>query len=105
LSLTDKLQKQVIRIENILRNSLNYRNKNVRDNVFIQIFDEMYNLSISTYNSNELERLLIDSVSHIIRNSSLDSSQKLDFMRFFGETINNQDNYTYYRTVAKDIFR
>jgi len=105
LSLSDKLQKQVIRIENILRDSLNYRNKNVRDNVFFQIFDEMYNLSISIYNSNELERLLIDSVSHIIRNSSLDSSQKLDFMRFFGETINNQDNYTYYRTVAKDILR
>jgi hypothetical protein len=52
LSLSDKLQKQVIRIENILTYSLNYRNKNVRDNVFIQIFDEMYNLSISTYDIN-----------------------------------------------------
>ena len=69
----------------------------------IQIFDEMYNLSISTYNSNQLERLLIDSVSHIIRNSSLTPRDKTEFMRYFGETINNQDNFTYCQTV-KDSF-
>jgi len=92
-SLSDKLQKQLIRIEAILRLNVQYSTKYVRDNVFFQIFDEMYNLSISIYNSNELERSLIDSVSHIITNSNLPRKEKRDFMFLFSRTINNQDNY------------
>ena len=102
-SLSDKLQKQVIRIGIIIRDIMNCRDINVLGNVFIQIFDEIYNLSISTSNSNQLERLLIDSVSHIIRNSSLTPRDKTEFMRYFGETINNQDNFTYYQAVSNNI--
>jgi hypothetical protein len=99
-SLSDKLQRQLARIEFNLVNV----SADVRDNLLVQIFDEMYNLSISTYNSNQLERLLIDNVSQIIRTSSLNREQKRLFFHYFTYTINNKDNHTYSQTV-NDSFR
>ena len=109
LSLSDKLQRQIIHIEDILTfyvSSIYDANITIdlRENLLLHIFDEIYNLSISTSNSNQLERLIINSVSHIIRNSYLNGEQKRAFMEFFTYTINNQDNFTYCQTV-KDSFR
>ena len=109
LSLSDKLQRQIIHIEDILTfyvSSIYDANITIdlREKLLLHIFDEIYNLSISTFNSNQLERLIINSVSHIIRNSYLNGEQKRAFMEFFTYTINNQDNFTYCQTV-KDSFR
>jgi hypothetical protein len=111
--LNDKLREQLIYIERLLsiepftypyhipgHSELNY---NEKQNVQVQIFEEFYRLTKLNLNANELERLIIESVITIIKNSSMSSEQMRQFMLNFANTINNQDNYTYCQKVVEDF--
>ena len=102
-SLSDKLQRQLARIDSTLQLYVVNVPTDVRENLLVQIFDEMYMLTQLNLNANQLERLLINSVSQIIRASSLNYEQKRSFIHYFTHTINNQENIRYSHTV-KDSF-
>jgi len=101
-SLSDKLKKIIIYIEHILRLEMQIHYA-VSDNLVLQFFDSISDLTQRNLNSNQLEMLLINSVIQIIRNSSLTPDEKTNFMSFFGETINNQDNYIHYQILSNNI--
>ena len=96
-SLRDKLKKQfwqIVRLTSLWT-------RDVRDNILIDIFDEVYRLQLEDLNSNERERLIIESVSRIIRDSNLSREQKRAFMLFFSSTINTPENIMYCRKMAE----
>jgi hypothetical protein len=113
--LNDKLREQLIYIERLLSiepftsdypypipgdSRLNY---NETQNVQLQIFEEFYRLTKLNLNANELERLIIESVITIIRNSSMSREQMRHFILNFADTINNQENYRYCNKVAEEF--
>jgi hypothetical protein len=113
--LNDKLREQLIYIERLLSiepftsdypypipgdSRLNY---NEKQNVQLQIFEEFYRLTKLNLNANELERLIIESVITIIRNSSMSREQMRHFILNFADTINNQENYRYCNKVAEEF--
>ena len=111
--LNDTLREQLIAIERLLstdpftydylrpgHSELSYIE---RENVQLQIFEEFYRLTKLNLNANELERLIIESVIRIIRNSSMSREQMRNFMLIFAGTINNRDNYRYCQKVAEDF--
>ena len=111
--LNDKLREQLIYIERLLSTEpftsdypypghfeLSF---NERQNVQLQIFEEFYTLTKLNLNANKLERLIIESVIPIIRNSSMSREQMRHFMLNFADTINNPDNYKYCQKVAEEF--
>lgn len=97
-SLNYKLRRQILYMEKI--------NDYPRwTSTIMKMFDEIYRLAQLKVNANVLERLILDSVMHILDKSHLAVNERINFIQLFENTINNQDNYTYYRTVAKDILR
>ena len=99
--LNDKLRQQLLVIEDLTSEWSNNESHSIQ----LQIFDEFYRLTQLKLNANDLERLIIESVSHIIRNSSLTREQMINFMRVFGKTINDKNNFTYFQKVANDFFK
>ena len=111
--LNDKLREQLITIEKLvstdpftsdyLRPGDSELSYNERQNVQLQIFEEFYRLTKLNLNANELERLIIEAVIKIIRNSSMSREQMRHFMLIFAGTINNRDNYKYCQKVAEEF--
>jgi hypothetical protein len=113
--LNDKLREQLITIERLLsRDPFTYDypysrpgdselSYNEIQNVQLQIFEEFYRLTKLNLNANELERLIIEAVIKIIRNSSMSLEQMRHFMLIFTGTINNRDNYKYCQKVAEEF--
>ena len=108
--LNDKLREQLLAIERLLGIGpftsdyfIAGNSDNERQNVQLQIFEEFYRLSKLNLNANELERLIIESLIPIIRNSSMSREQMRHFMLNFADTINNPDNYKYCQKVAEEF--
>ena len=98
-SLRDKLKKQfgaIVRLTSLWTRDVSY-------NILIDIFDEVYRLQLEDLNSNELERLIIESVSRIIRDSNLSRQQKRSFMLFFSNTINTPENIMYCKRKIAEL--
>jgi hypothetical protein len=111
--LNDKLREQLIFIEQTVTTdpfTYHHRNPghselsfNETENVQLQIFEEFYRLTKLNLNANDLERLIIESLIPIIRNSSMSRQQMRHFMSSFSLTINNQENYRYCNKVAEEF--
>ena len=104
--LNDKLREQLLAIERllgILRPGHFELSYNERQNVQLQIFEEFYRLTKLNLNANKLERLIIESLIPIIRNSPMSREQMRHFMLNFADTINNPDNYRYCQKVAEEF--
>ena len=100
LSLRDKLKKQLGVIERLTT----MWPTDVSENILIAIFDEVYRLQLQDLKSNDLERLIIESVSRIIRDSNyLSREKKRAFMLFFSSTINTPENIMYCRKMAEKM--
>jgi hypothetical protein len=112
--LNDKLREQLIFIERTVTTyPFHYRNGipaghselsyNEKENVQLEIFEEFYRLTKLNLNANELERLIIESVIRIIRNSPMSREQMRNFMSSFSLTINNQNNKRYCNKLAEEF--
>jgi hypothetical protein len=73
-----------------------------RPDVKIKIFDEIYSLAQLNLNANVLERLILDSVMHILDESSVSEKQRINFIQSFENTINNQENRRYCRIYREN---
>ena len=112
--LNDKLREQLIFIERTVTTyPFHYRNGippghselsyNEKENVQLQIFEEFYRLTKLNLNANDLERLIIESLIRIIRNSPMSREQMRNFMSSFSLTINNQNNKRYCNKLAEEF--
>jgi len=94
-SLNYKLRKQILYMEKI--------NDYARwTSTIMKMFDEIYRLAQLKLNANVLERLILDSVMHILDESYLAVNERLNFIQFFEHTINNQENITICRIYLED---
>jgi len=111
--LNDKLREQLIYIEKrVTTDPFTYHHRrpghselsyDETENLQVQIFEEFYRLTKLNLNANELERLIIESLIPIIRNSPMSHEQMRLFMSSFSLTINNQDNRRYCNKVAEEF--
>jgi hypothetical protein len=105
-SLGYKLKKQIIAIErSIMFMSDGKWSWDWRPDVKIKIFDEIYRLAQLKLNANVLERLILDSVMHILDESYMAEYERINFIHFFENTINNQENRRYCRIYRENRHR
>jgi hypothetical protein len=94
-SLNYKLRKQILYMEKI--------NDHARwTSTIMKMFDEIYRLAQLKLNANVLERLILDSVMHILDESYLAVNERINFIQLFENTINNQENITICRIYQED---
>jgi hypothetical protein len=80
-------------------------NKHWRSPLLMKMFDEIYRLAQLNLNANVLERLIIDSVMRIIKESSVPEDEMINFIQLFENTINNEENIRYCRIYQENLRR
>jgi hypothetical protein len=94
-SLNYKLRRQILYMEKI--------NDSARwAGTIMKMFDEIYRLAQLNLNANVLERLILDSVMRILDESFLVVNERINFIKLFENTINNQENIRYCRIYQED---
>jgi len=94
-SLNYKLRRQILYMEKI--------NDSARwAGTIMKMFDEIYRLAQLNLNANVLERLILDSVMRILDESYLVVNERINFIHFFENTINNQENIRYCRIYQEN---
>ena len=114
-SLGYKLKRQIIYMSKIrkidpnidLKSDEYFRNY-VRSNEYfitlkVKMFDEIYRLAQLNLNANVLERLILDSVMCILKDSILPEDEIIYFLQYFENTINNQENITTCRMYQENL--
>ena len=71
----------------------------------IKMFDEIYRLAQLNLNANVLERLILDSVMCILKDSILPEDEIIYFLQYFENTINNQENIRYCQIYKENCKR
>ena len=110
-TLSYKLQRQIIAIEQLTQgdswtwDAFTTTWSPWRPDLKIKMFDEIYRLAQLNLNANVLERLILDSVMRILDESSVFEQLRINFIHFFENTINNQENRRYCRIYQENCKR